>query len=58
MRAYPRYQFSNRSEDIKALFCEHCDLLGIEWRVMNRHTISVARRDSVALMDSFVRPKA
>ena len=58
LRGYPRYQFSNRSEDIKQLFCEHCDLLGIEWRVMNRQTISVARRESVRLLDEFVMRKA
>lgn len=29
---YPRYQFSNRSDDIRALFTLACDLLGIEWR--------------------------
>ena len=28
---YARYQFSNMSQDIKDLFCEHCDLVGVEW---------------------------
>jgi hypothetical protein len=55
---YPRYNFSNRSDDIKRIFCEACDLLGIEWRVMNRWDISVARRASVARLDEFVGPKA
>jgi hypothetical protein len=55
--AYPRYQFSNRSQDIKGLFTDACDLLGIEWRPWGRHHISVARRASVALMDEFVGPK-
>jgi hypothetical protein len=55
--AYPRYQFSNRSQDIKALFTSACDLLGIEWRPWGRHHISVARRASVALMDEFIGPK-
>lgn len=55
---YPRYNFSNRSDDIKGIFCEACDMLGIEWRVMNRWTISVARRASVARLDEFVGPKA
>jgi hypothetical protein len=54
---YPRYQFSNVSEDIKQIFCRSCDLLGIEWRVMNAKTISVARRKSVAFLDAFVGPK-
>jgi hypothetical protein len=56
--AYPRYNFSNRSADIKRIFCEACDLLGVEWRVMNRWDISVAKRASVARLDEFVGPKA
>ncbi len=56
--AYPRYQFSNRSDDIKRLFCDACDRLGIEWRRMNAVAISVARRQSVAMLDEFVGPKA
>jgi hypothetical protein len=55
--AYPRYQFTNRSDDIRKIFCDACDLLGVEWRVMNRWNISVARRDSVARLDEFVGPK-
>jgi hypothetical protein len=54
---YPRYAFSNRSDDIRRLFCEYCDKVGVEWRRMNRWNISVARRDSVALMDRFIGPK-
>jgi hypothetical protein len=56
--SYPRYTFSNRSDDIRGIFCDACDLLGIEWRVMNRWNISVARRDSVARLDEFVGLKA
>lgn len=55
--AYPRYLFSNVSEDIKRIFCEHLDLLGIEWRRVGDRAISVARRDSVAKLDEFVGPK-
>ncbi len=54
---YPRYEFSNRSDDIRGLFCEYCNKVGVEWRRMNRWSISVARRDSVALMDGFIGPK-
>lgn len=54
---YPRYQFSNRSDDIRGIFCEYCDRIGVEWRVMNRWTISVARRDSVAKLDRMIGPK-
>jgi hypothetical protein len=28
--------------------------VGVEWRRMNRWTISVARRESVALIDTFI----
>ncbi len=51
---YPRYQFSNRSDDIRKLFCDACDLLGVEWKRWTRWHISVARRDSVALLDEHV----
>jgi hypothetical protein len=54
---YPRYAFSNRSAEIRDLFCEYCDKVGVEWRQMNRWNISVARRDSVALMDRHIGPK-
>lgn len=55
---YPRYLFSNASDDIRWLFCDACDVLGIEWRRMNARNISIARRESVALLDQFVGPKS
>jgi hypothetical protein len=55
---YVRYQFSNRSGDIRALFTQAYDRLAIEWRQMNGHTISVARRTSVKHLDAFVGPKS
>ena len=55
--AYPRYQFSNRSDDIRRIFCDTCNALGVEWRVMNAWNISVARRASVARLDEFIGPK-
>lgn len=54
---YVRYQFCNRSDDIRGLFCEACDRLGVEWRRMNAVTISVARSDSVARLEAIVGPK-
>lgn len=54
---YPRYQFSNRSTDIRGIFTDALDRLGIAWRQSNRWTISVARRDAVAALDEFVGPK-
>jgi hypothetical protein len=55
--AYPRYFFSNLSADIRRIFCEHCELLGIRWTQSNPRNISVSHRRSVALLDKFVGPK-
>jgi hypothetical protein len=55
---YPRYQFSNRSDDIRRLFTDACDTLGVQWRKWARYHISVARRESVALVDTFIGPKS
>ena len=57
-RLYPRYQFTNASEDIRKIFCDACDRLGISWRQMNARNISIARRADVARMDEFVGPKS
>jgi hypothetical protein len=54
---YPRYFFSNLSGDIRGIFCDHCDLLGIRWTQSNPRNISIAHRRSVALLDEFVGPK-
>lgn len=56
--AYPRYQFSNRSDDIRRLFTDACDRVGVAWRPWGRWHISVARRDAVALLDEWVGPKS
>jgi hypothetical protein len=56
--AYPRWFFSNRSADIRGLFCECCEGLGIRWTQSNPRNISVSHRDSVALLDSFVPAKS
>jgi hypothetical protein len=55
--AYPRYQFSNRSDDIRTLFTYACELVGVAWRPWGKFHISVARRDAVELLDRFVGPK-
>jgi hypothetical protein len=55
---YPRYFFTNHSEDILQL-CEWAlDLLVIEHRRSNVWNISVARRASVAALDAHVGPKS
>jgi hypothetical protein len=54
---YSRYAFSNRSDDIRAIFCEHLDLLGIGWTRPSAFQIAIDRRTEVAKLDVFVGPK-
>ncbi|MER5480603.1 transcriptional regulator [Streptomyces sp. NPDC002734] len=58
---YPRYFFTNVSADIRRLFTDTLDRLGVEWKVCSRNgnpfNVSVARKASVALMDAHVGPK-
>ncbi|MBT2385050.1 transcriptional regulator [Streptomyces sp. ISL-11] len=58
---YPRYFFTNKSEDILGLYSDTLDKVGVEWTTTRRgkdpFNISVARRDSVALMDAHIGPK-
>ena len=54
---YPRYFFDQVSDDIRRLFCEVCDRLGIEYTRSRWKTVSIARAESVALLDSFIGPK-
>lgn len=58
---YPRYWFTNVSDDIRQLYTDTLDKLGVEWKHCTRtgkhYNISIARRDSVALMDAHVGGK-
>jgi hypothetical protein len=58
---YPRYFFSNKSDDIRKLFADTLDKVGVEWTTLARGSdpfnISIARKASVALMDAHVGPK-
>jgi hypothetical protein len=54
---YPRYFFTNLSGDIIRLFTTTLDDVGVEWRQANPRNISIARKASVALMDTHVGPK-
>ena len=56
--AYPRYFFSNLSEDIRELFREACGLLGVRVTQSNPRNLSVSHRDSVAILDHHVGPKS
>jgi hypothetical protein len=55
---YTRSFFSNRSNDIKTLFTDALDRLGVSWTVVSRGDISVARADDVEKLDAFVGPKS
>jgi hypothetical protein len=57
LREYVRYSFSNRSEDIKALFADTCDVLGIHWTRAGSREIAIARRADVRRLDEFIGPK-
>lgn len=54
---YPRYHFTNTSADIRRIFTDACDAIGVQWRRNNATNISIARRRSVAILDSFIGPK-
>lgn len=58
---YPRYFFTNKSDDIRRLCTDTLTALGIRWTVTARggdpFNVSVARRDSVALMDARIGAK-
>ncbi|WP_069770191.1 hypothetical protein [Streptomyces sp. LUP30] len=58
---YPRYFFTNVSDDIRRLFTDTLEKLGIEWthctRNGNPYNISVAKKAQVALLDAHVGPK-
>ncbi|MFF4007988.1 transcriptional regulator [Streptomyces sp. NPDC001717] len=58
---YPRYFFTNKSDDIRKLCTDTLTKVGVEWTVTARgsdpYNVSVARKASVALMDEHVGPK-
>jgi hypothetical protein len=51
------HSFANVSEDIKGIFCEACDLMGLHWTTSGAKTIYVSRKADVATLDRFVGPK-
>ena len=53
-----RYHFSNRSDDIRALYCAALDQLGITWTKPRWFDIAVYRKAAVARLDEFIGPKA
>ncbi|MFJ9341241.1 helix-turn-helix domain-containing protein [Streptomyces sp. NPDC101733] len=58
---YPRYFFTNKSDDIRRLCTDTLTKVGVRWTVLARGSdpfnVSIARRESVALMDAHVGAK-
>jgi hypothetical protein len=58
-KVYPRYHFTQVSDDIRRLFCRSLRQLGIDDYTWNdARNVSIARRPSVELLDEFVGPKS
>jgi hypothetical protein len=53
-----RYHFSNRSDDIRGLFCAALDALGIPWTRPSKYVIAIYRKAAVARLDEFVGRKS
>jgi transcriptional regulator with XRE-family HTH domain len=56
--SYVRYFFSNLSGDIRRIFIQHCELLGIRVTQSNHRNLTVSHRDSVAILEELVGAKA
>jgi hypothetical protein len=54
---YPRYMFTNRSDDIRRILTGALDSIGVNWTKAGPYDISIATRDDVAFLDAFVGPK-
>ncbi|MFE5772999.1 transcriptional regulator [Streptomyces sp. NPDC056485] len=58
---YPRYFFTNKSDDIRKLCTDTLTKVGVQWTILARGSdplnVSVARKGSVALMDAHIGPK-
>ena len=55
--SWPRYGFMQVSDDIRRIFCDACDLIGVRWTASGKHTIYVSRKADVAKLDEFIGPK-
>ena len=55
--SYPRYSFGQKSDQIRRMFTDTCDAMGIHWTTANRWNIAVSRRADVAFLDTFIGPK-
>jgi hypothetical protein len=55
---YPRYMFTNHSDDIRAIFAMACDAFSVTHRRMNWRTLAVSRAEDVARLDTVIGPKS
>jgi hypothetical protein len=56
--SYVRYFFTNHSKDVRDIFVAHCELLGIRVTQCNHRNLTISHRDSVAVLEKLVGPKA
>ena len=54
--SWARYSFKQVSRDIRTIFCDACDWLGLRWTEA-KTTIYVSRKADVAILDEFIGPK-
>lgn len=52
----PRYGFHQVSDDIRTIFCDACNQLGLRWTRAGR-TIYISRKADVETLDRFIGPK-
>jgi hypothetical protein len=55
--SWPRYAFTNRSTDIRTIFCGACEQLGLRWTASGTDKIYVSRKADVATLDRFIGAK-
>jgi hypothetical protein len=53
----PRYTFTQASTDIREIFCDACEHLGVRWTRAGERVIYVSRKADVAFLDTFIGPK-
>ncbi|MGB7341799.1 MAG: hypothetical protein WBC91_23075, partial [Phototrophicaceae bacterium] len=57
-RNYPRYTFSNVSDDIRKLFTDTTEKLGLSWTTANARNVAISRRNDVAWLDRHIGAKS
>ena len=55
---YPRYMFSNYSDDIRKLFTDTAESLGLQWTTANARNVAISKRADVEWLDEKVGQKS